>query len=97
VDGELVRIQDLSNIGTRRMPAAARLPWYAQHFEMVEVKSTFYSVPIRGWSSAGSKHRQTIFVFDVKLHQLLSGIPPPRNVATALQPAPEVTRKGRSC
>ena len=27
------------------MPAAERLAWYAEHFEMVEVNSTFYSVP----------------------------------------------------
>ena len=29
----------------KKMPAGDRLPWYAQHFEMVEVNSTFYAVP----------------------------------------------------
>ena len=29
----------------RKLPANDRLPWYAQHFEMVEVNSTFYTVP----------------------------------------------------
>ena len=54
------------------MPAADRLPWYAQHFEMVEVNSTFYSVPdprmVERWIHATPDE----FTFDVKLHQLLS-------------------------
>ena len=54
------------------MPPAARLPWYAQHFAMVEVNSTFYSVPdprmVERW--IGSTPDE--FTFDVKLHQLLS-------------------------
>ena len=29
----------------KKMPAGERLAWYAQHFEMVEVNSTFYSAP----------------------------------------------------
>ena len=35
------------------MRAHERLGWYAQQFEMVEVNSTFYSVPICEWLSAG--------------------------------------------
>ncbi len=54
------------------MPAHARLGWYAQHFEMVEVNSTFYSVPdprtVERWCAATPDG----FVFDVKLHQLFS-------------------------
>jgi uncharacterized protein YecE (DUF72 family) len=49
-----------------------RLGWYAQHFEMVEVNSTFYSVPdarmVERWCAATPDR----FTFDVKLHQLLS-------------------------
>src|SRR5256885_15278151 len=56
----------------KKMPAGERLAWYAQHFEMVEGNSSFYSVPgprlARRWghSTPGG------FVFGVKLHQLPS-------------------------
>ncbi|MEY2492503.1 MAG: hypothetical protein QOH24_1454 [Verrucomicrobiota bacterium] len=54
------------------MPAADRLGWYAQHFEMVELNSSFYSVPdpamVRRWCESTPAD----FVFNVKLHQLLS-------------------------
>jgi uncharacterized protein YecE (DUF72 family) len=56
----------------KKMPAHERLAWYAQHFEMVEVNSTFYSVPdartVERWCAATPNG----FVFDVKLHQLFS-------------------------
>ncbi len=56
----------------KQMPANERLGWYAQHFEMVEVNSTFYSVPdvrtIDRWCAATPDR----FTFDVKLHQFLS-------------------------
>jgi uncharacterized protein YecE (DUF72 family) len=56
----------------KKMPAHERLGWYAQHFEMVEVNSTFYSVPdlrtVERWAAATPNN----FVFDVKLHQLFS-------------------------
>jgi uncharacterized protein YecE (DUF72 family) len=56
----------------KKMPAGERLAWYAQHFEMVEVNSTFYSVPeprmVERWCAATPDD----FTFDVKLHQLFS-------------------------
>ena len=56
----------------KKMPAGERLQWYAQHFEMVEVNSTFYSVPeprmVERWCAATPAD----FTFDVKLHQLFS-------------------------
>ena len=56
----------------KKMPAHERLRWYAEHFEMVEVNSTFYSVPdartVERWCAATPGD----FVFDVKLHQLFS-------------------------
>jgi uncharacterized protein YecE (DUF72 family) len=55
-----------------KMPASERLRWYAQHFELVEVNSTFYSVPeprmVERWCAATPNQ----FTFDVKLHQLFS-------------------------
>lgn len=54
------------------MPAHERLGWYAQQFEMVEVNSTFYAVPdqrnVQRWCASTPEK----FIFDVKLHQLLS-------------------------
>lgn len=56
----------------KKMAAHERLAWYAQHFEMVEVNSTFYSVPdprtVERWCAATPNG----FIFDVKLHQLFS-------------------------
>ena len=56
----------------KKMAAGERLGWYAQHFEMVEVNSTFYSVPeprmVERWCAATPDD----FTFDVKLHQLFS-------------------------
>ncbi len=52
--------------------AHERLGWYTQYFEMVEVNSTFYSVPdlrmVERWCVATPDR----FTFDVKLHQLFS-------------------------
>ena len=56
----------------KKMAAGERLGWYAQHFELVEVNSTFYSVPeprmVERWCAATPDD----FTFDVKLHQLFS-------------------------
>jgi len=56
----------------KKMPAGERLQWYAQHFDIVEVNSTFYSVPeprmVERWCAATPND----FTFDVKLHQLFS-------------------------
>ena len=56
----------------KKMRPTDRLGWYAQHFNMVEVNSTFYSVPdpmlARRWCNATPPN----FVFNIKLHQLLS-------------------------
>src|SRR5436190_17369729 len=56
----------------KKLPAGDRLPWYAQHFDLVEVNSTFYSVPeprmVERWCAVTPDD----FTFDVKLHQLFS-------------------------
>ncbi len=78
------------------MPAADRLPWYAAQFEMVEVNSTFYSVPDPRMVERWCQSTPDKFTFDVKLHQLLSRhstavklLPP------ALQRRAEVDAKGK--
>src|SRR5438132_13742539 len=54
------------------MAAHERLAWYAQRFAMVEVNSTFYSVPdprmVERWCATTPDN----FTFGVKLHQLFS-------------------------
>src|SRR5438874_3407002 len=56
----------------KQMRPADRLTWYAQYFTLVEVNSTFYSVPeptlVRRWCDVTPQD----FVFNIKLHQLLS-------------------------
>ena len=56
----------------KKLPAGDRLAWYAQHFDLVEVNSTFYSAPeprmVERWCAATPDD----FKFDVKLHQLFS-------------------------
>ena len=54
------------------MPARERLPWYAQHFEAVELNSSFYAIPERGTVEGWTRATPSGFTFDVKLHRLLS-------------------------
>lgn len=54
------------------MRAGERLAWYAQHFEMVEINSTFYSVPDTRMVERWCRSSPDGFTFDVKLHQLFS-------------------------
>ena len=80
----------------KKMPAGERLAWYAQHFEMVEVNSSFYSVPDPRLAERWIHTTPDGFVFDVKMHQLLSRhstnlklLPP------ALQKKAEADAKGK--
>ncbi|HEY4282884.1 MAG TPA: DUF72 domain-containing protein [Chthoniobacterales bacterium] len=73
------------------MKAGERLGWYAQHFDMVEVNSTFYAVPdvrmVERWSATTPGD----FIFNVKLHQLLS-----RHSAQAKLLPPALQRRAES-
>jgi uncharacterized protein YecE (DUF72 family) len=55
-----------------KLPARERLPWYARHFEIVELNSSFYAIPdrntVHGWVEVTPEH----FTFDVKAHRALS-------------------------
>ena len=78
------------------MPAGERLGWYAQHFELVEVNSTFYSVPelrmVERWCAATPND----FTFDVKLHQLFSfHSTPAKLLPPELQRRAETDAKGK--
>src|SRR4051812_5984535 len=54
------------------MAARDRLAWYAQRFEYVEVNSSFYAVPAQKTVARWGEITPKDFVFDVKLHRLLS-------------------------
>ncbi len=78
------------------MPAADRLPWYAAQFEMVEVNSTFYSVPAPRMVERWCQSTPDEFTFDVKLHQLLSRHSTAvKLLSPALQRRAEVDAKGK--
>jgi uncharacterized protein YecE (DUF72 family) len=55
-----------------KLPTGDRLPWYAQHFEMVEVNSTFYAVPEMRLVERWTRATPDDFTFHIKLHRLLS-------------------------
>jgi uncharacterized protein YecE (DUF72 family) len=54
------------------LPASQRLGWYAERLNLVELNSSFYAIPrqqqVEGWCHQTPEG----FVFDVKLHKLLS-------------------------
>jgi uncharacterized protein YecE (DUF72 family) len=72
------------------------LPWYAQHFEGVEVNSTFYAVPsaatVRRWCEVTPEG----FTFDIKLHRSLSRhSAEPETLPKDLRDIADVTARGR--
>jgi uncharacterized protein YecE (DUF72 family) len=80
----------------KKMPAGARLAWYAEHFEMVEINSTFYATPDTRMVERWCRSTPDGFTFNLKLHQLLSRhstnvrlLPP------VLQRTAQVDAKGR--
>ena len=79
----------------KKLPAGERLGWYAQHFELVEVNSTCYSVPeprmVERWCAATPDD----FTFDVKMHQLFSfHSTPAKLLPPELQKRAETDAKG---
>jgi uncharacterized protein YecE (DUF72 family) len=78
------------------MPARDRLRWYSERFPVVEVNSSFYAVPERHTVGRWATETPDGFVFDVKLHRLLS-----RHAATLKELPPdlrddvEVGQRGR--
>jgi uncharacterized protein YecE (DUF72 family) len=55
-----------------KLPAAKRLAWYAEHFNYVEVNSSFYAIPAAKSVQSWAESTPEGFLFDVKLHKLLS-------------------------
>lgn len=80
----------------KKLPAGDRLGWYAQHFDLVEVNSTFYCAPdprmVERWCAATPDD----FTFDVKLHQLFSfHSTPVKLLPPGLQDRVETDAKGK--
>jgi uncharacterized protein YecE (DUF72 family) len=78
------------------LPARDRLPWYAEHFEAVEVNSTFYAVPgvptVQRWADTTPPD----FTFDVKLHRALSRhAAPVDSLPSELRQHAELSPRGR--
>ena len=55
-----------------KQPANERLRWYAERFSYVELNSSFYAVPDRTNVHKWVNDTPDDFVFDVKVHRLLS-------------------------
>src|SRR6185436_307005 len=56
----------------RKLPASARLRWYAEHFNYVEVNATFYAIPTARTVERWVTETPVDFLFDVKLPKVLS-------------------------
>src|SRR6267142_6043413 len=52
--------------------AADRLRWYAEHFDLVEINSTFYALPAQSSVKRWCEETPDGFLFDVKLPKILS-------------------------
>ena len=70
-----------------KLPAPERLGWYAQHFDYVEVNSTFYAIPVKKVVNRWDSETPSSFLFDVKLHGLLS-----RHAVKATSLPPDIRR-----
>jgi uncharacterized protein YecE (DUF72 family) len=55
-----------------KLPASQRLRWYSDHFNFVEVNSTFYAIPNARTVERWCEETPDDFLFDVKLPKLLS-------------------------
>lgn len=55
--------------------AEARLRWYAAHFPVVEVDSSYYSLPVRANAQLWADRTPEQFVFHLKAHALMTGQP----------------------
>jgi uncharacterized protein YecE (DUF72 family) len=78
------------------LPARDRLPYYAEHFDAVEVNSTFYAVPAARTVERWAAVTPDGFTFDVKLHKLLSRhAAQPDTLPKELREGLNVTPRGR--
>jgi uncharacterized protein YecE (DUF72 family) len=80
----------------RGLPARDRLAWYAERFEAVEVNSTFYAVPEESTVRRWVEQTPDGFVFDYKLHRLLSRHAAPlESLPPSMREQARTTSRGR--
>jgi uncharacterized protein YecE (DUF72 family) len=77
------------------LPVSQRLRWYAEHFSLVEVNSTFYRMPEVRAVARWCDETPEDFVFDLKLHRLLSRHSTPLRLLPQELRSKAVTRKDR--
>lgn len=74
-----------------RLPPDERLQFYAQRFSFVELNSSFYGIPNRLLVARWCRQTPPGFLFDVKLHRLLSRhVTKPDSLAPDLRPLARV-------
>jgi len=56
----------------KSLRASQRLPWYAERLNLVELNSSFYGIPRETQVESWCRQTPDGFIFDVKLHKLLS-------------------------
>src|ERR687896_60450 len=56
-------------------PSAERLPYYAEHFDTVEVDSTFYRLPVPGMVERWAERTPEDFVIHVKAFGIMTRHP----------------------
>jgi uncharacterized protein YecE (DUF72 family) len=79
-----------------KLASAERLPWYAERFGYVELNSSFYAVPDRNTVHKWVNDTPDDFVFDVKVHRLLSRHSAPlESLPPDLRDQAETTGRGR--
>jgi uncharacterized protein YecE (DUF72 family) len=75
----------------RGLPSAERLPYYAARYHLVEVNSSFYAVPARTTVENWCQRTPSGFLFNVKLHRVLSRhSTPPKMLPPELRSMTEV-------
>ena len=80
----------------RGLAAGRRLEYYADRFDMVEVNSSFYALPSRAMTAKWGRQTHADFIFDVKLHRLLSRHgAPPESLPPDLREGVELTPTGK--
>jgi uncharacterized protein YecE (DUF72 family) len=79
-----------------KLASAERLPWYAERFNYVELNSSFYAVPDRNTVHKWVNDTPDDFVFDVKVHRLLSRHSAPlESLPPDLREGAKTTGRGR--
>jgi uncharacterized protein YecE (DUF72 family) len=78
------------------LPERERLPWYAERFSAVELNASFYAIPGEDTAAGWVQRTPDGFIFDWKLHRVLSRHSAPvDSLPTDLRDRADTTPKGR--